>query len=353
MSTQNNNSQAPVTTTPAPVQSLTPSERFTNAVLSEFTASNGGVELTSFQRKLIQNYFIKLDGVLSDMEIKRLGKKEEYRDPIECSWKNINLPKLAVDVVAYSSVGLDALQPNHINPIPFKNKLTGKYDISFIMGYKGIEIKATKYGVDVPDEVTVEVVYSNDHFKSFKKDRNNPVESYEFEIINDFDRGDIIGGFYFHKFINHPEKNKLKVFTWNDILKRIPEKAAAEFWGGTKDKWENGQKVTVELDGWKDEMTFKTIYRAAYNCITIDSAKIDEHLMKIIQLEQFNSDHKIEEEITQNANKEPVGFGTIQQPTIQNPNVQDIQPEPEVTIPAPQQTVGQSELFPEQRQARF
>jgi hypothetical protein len=51
-----------------------------------------------------------------------------------------------------------------------KNNKTKKYDISFITRYRGLELKAKKYGLDVPDAVIVELVHANDHFKSIKKD---------------------------------------------------------------------------------------------------------------------------------------------------------------------------------------
>ena len=288
---------------------LSHSERFAQAVEREFSGGVGQVTLTSFQRKLCQNYFIKIDSILKDAELKRQKKSEKYRDPLPLTWENMNMPKLAVDVIAFSGVGLDPTQPNHINPIPYKNNSLNKYDIVFIPGYKGIELKAKKYGFNVPDDVIVELVYKNDVFKVIKKDANNKVESYQFEVVDSFDRGDIIGGFYYHVYFGVPEKNKLRVFTLKDIEKRKPEYASAEFWGGEKDKWVNGQKQGKEtVDGWFDEMAFKTIYRAAYNAITIDSQKIDENYMAVIQKEQESRDFQITNEIATKSNRNEIGF---------------------------------------------
>eukprot|EP01039_Chlorochromonas_danica_P016309 gene16309-19277_t len=139
-----------------------PSERFTNMVMKEFTNNAGSINITSFQKKLIQNYFIKLDAVLKEADRKRMAKKESNRDPISVTWDNLNMQKLAQDVISFSAVGLDPAQPNHINIIPYKNNGTSKYDITFIMGYRGIELKGKKYGLDIPDDVTVELVYEND-----------------------------------------------------------------------------------------------------------------------------------------------------------------------------------------------
>ncbi len=288
------------------VQKLTYSERFTNMVIQEFSSNAGEVALTSFQKKLCQNFFIVLDSTLKDAEAKRLKKSEQYRDALAYTWENVNMQKLAVNVIAYSSVGLDPMQPNHINLIPYKNSATNKYDFGFIIGYKGTELKAVKYGLDVPSSVTVELVRKNDKFKEHKKDANNKFESYVFEIADSFDRGEIVGGFYFHNFSESPEKNKIKTYTLADLKKRKPKNASAEFWGGEKDEWKNGQRTgqKIKIEGWEEEMLYKTVYRAAYNAITIDSQKIDENYLAIIEKERDFNDDKVQTEIKENANKE-------------------------------------------------
>ncbi|WP_286710184.1 MULTISPECIES: recombinase RecT [Sphingobacterium] len=333
-----NNNQTPATTnnnSEVAVAQPTQSERFTMAVMKEFTANAGDVQLTNFQRKLIQNYFIKLDMTLKENEVKRISKSEQYRDPLEFIWKNVNMSQLALDVVAYSSIGLDPLQDNHINLIPYKNKKTNQFDIGFIIGYEGMKIKAVKYGFEVPDDVIVELVYSNDVFKSHKKNKDNQVESYTFDIVNDFDRGEVIGGFYYHVFRSNPEKNRLKVMTMKDINKRIPKNASPEFWGGEKKKW-NSDEVE-QIDGWYEEMVEKMLKRAAYNSITIDSEKIDDHLVKMMQAESLSlngSDQtllQVKSEIANNANKQELGFSDAQ--VIDIPHTEEKKPEPVIANP--------------------
>jgi len=309
------------------VVKLSQSERFTNAVTKEFSSNNGAVTITSFQKKLCQNYFIKIDKTLKDAENKRLAKSEQYRDALPLTWENVNMSKLAVDVIAYSSVELDPTQPNHINMIPYKNTANNKYDMGFVIGYNGMEIKAKKYGLDIPDAVVVELVYSTDKFKQIKKDIHNKVEGYTFEIVNDFNRGEIVGGFWYHSFFETPEKNKLRVYSLKDIEKRKPKYASAEFWGGEKDKWENGKKVGVEkIDGWFDEMAYKTISRAAYNSITIDSKKIDDNYLAIIQKETDMVDARVQNEVISEANKEPLDFQEVE---VIEPEVLELKQEQE------------------------
>jgi len=285
---------------------LTMSERFTNKVLAEFREGVGDIVLTNFQHRLLQNYFQVADMVMKAAETKRKNKKNN-QDPLPVTWQNIDMEKLSQSVVAAARIGWDPQQENHVSLIPFKEKGASKYVLTFMPGYRGRELRAVKYGLDVPDVVIVQVVYSSDRFKSYKKDRNNQVENYEFEIVNDFNRGEIVGGFYYHSFLHNPEKNKLVVLSLKEIEKRKPRFASVEFWGGEKDVWDNGKKVGKEhVDGWRDQMIYKTIYIAAYKDITIDSQKIDDDYLRLSQLENDFKESEVEEIIIENANKDVI-----------------------------------------------
>ena len=287
---------------------VTASEAFTTRVFAEFSSGVGEFALTNFQRRLVGNYFIALDAVLKTAEVNRLKKSEKYRDSVPVVWNNVNMQKLARDVVAYARIGFDPSQKNHIHMVPYKNNSTGQYDIGFIEGYRGIELKATKYGLNVPDAVIVELVYSTDKFRSIKKDASHRFENYEFEIVNDFDRGEIVGGFYYHVYSDAPEKNKLVVMSLKEILKRKPEYASTEFWGGEKPVYKDNKKTdeTVHVDGWYEQMCWKTIYRAAYSDVTIDSQKIDDDYLRLSQIENDADRARVDQEIRENANKEPI-----------------------------------------------
>lgn len=282
----------------------TMSERFLEKVTAEFTSGVGVIALTDFQKRLAQNYFISIDATLKTAEEKN-SKKNTPDTPI--TWANVNMESLARSVVSAARIGFDPAQKNHINMIPFKNNTTKKYDIGFIEGYRGMELKAMKYGLDIPDSVIIELVYSTDNFIPIKKDFRNKVESYEFTITDAFNRGDIRGGFYYHIYTNNPEKNKLIMFSMKEIEKRKPKYASAEFWGGDKDKWENGKKVGKEkVEGWLDSMCYKTIARAAYNNITIDSQKIDNDYMQLNQNERSFKNAEVAAEIESQANIEAI-----------------------------------------------
>jgi recombination protein RecT len=312
------------------------SERFTALVEKEFSSGVGEIKLTEFQKRLAQNYFIVLDATLKAAESKRIVKNEKtsnekYKELLSYSWDNLNLESLARNVVSMARIGLDPAQKNHINMIPYKNNTTKKYDIGFIEGYRGIELKAKKYGLDVPDNVIVELVYATDVFKPIKKSASNVVENYEFEIKNPFNRGEIIGGFYYHGYSANPEKNKLVIFTLSDIEKRKPQYASAEFWGGEKDKWENGKKVgTEKVEGWYEQMCHKTISRAAYSDITIDSQKIDDDYLRLKQSELAYAEAELAEEVDKEMCSEDIDIsGAIDietQPVTEGSNSQNDSP---------------------------
>lgn len=297
-----------------------PAVKFTNRVVREFTGGDHTIALTNFQKRLVQNYFIALNSVLAKAEEGRLRKSEKYRDKIPVTWENVNMEKLVQDVVAVARIGFDPAQKNHINMIPYKNNTTKLYDVGFIEGYRGIELKSTKYGLDIPDAVIVKLVYSNDKFKSIMKDHNNKFESYEFEIVNDFDRGDIVGGFYYHQYTENPAKNKLVVMSLEDIEKRKPKYASVEFWGGEKSVWKEGKKTskTETVKGWYKEMCHKTVARAAYNDITIDSQKIDADYLRMKEIEGSVAEHNIQAEIDERANKKFIDIesGEVTEPPV-------------------------------------
>ncbi len=269
---------------PAENQQLTMSERFTNLVLREFGSNvAGALQVSEYQKRLIQGYFIAIDRALKIVEEARIRKNEsnkdhKYDNNLPVTWNNVNLNDLALDVVHYAKMGLDMMMDNHLFPIPYKNNKTNKYDVTLMPGYNGIQYIAEKYAVEQPKAVTIELVYSTDTFKPIKKSKDNQVESYIFEINNPFDRGEIVGGFGYIEY-EDPVKNKLIIMTRKDIEKRKPAYAAAEFWGGTTKVWENGKQVEKETDGWFEEMCLKTIKREVYSAkhIPRDPKKIDDN----------------------------------------------------------------------------
>lgn len=301
------NEKAQGTNNAVATKELSMSERFTAAVIKEFGSNVATLnDVPDYQRNLIQGYFVACDRALQAAEQKRSSSSfdvEKRKPPYD--WKNVDMKALAVDLMHYSKVGLDMNQPNHLFPIPYYNSKKEKYDFTLMKGYNGIRYMAEKYAMDMPIAVITELVYSNDTFKPIKKSVSNPVESYEFEISNPFNRGEVIGGFGYIAY-KEPEKNTLILMGIADILKRKPKNASAEFWGGEKAVYEKGQKTgkTEKVDGWFEEMCLKTLKREVYGTknITLDPMKIDETYLHIKNRELEYAELEAQQEIDANAN---------------------------------------------------
>lgn len=308
----------------APVQKsdqLNASERFTNQVMREFSGNvSGAMNVTDYQRTLIQGYFIAIDRTLKKSEEDRIRKNSNNKDPkynndLPYNWQNVNLTELAVDVVHYARMGLDMMQDNMLFPIPYKNNKMQKYDVNLMEGYNGIKYIAEKYAVETPKSVTIQVVYSSDTFKPIMKSFNNKVESYEFEITNAFDRGEIVGGFAYIEYTDQ-SKNELIIMTMKDIMKRKPEYASANFWGGKQTTWKNGKKVEEKTDGWIDEMVRKTIIREAYSGkhMPVDPKKIDDNYQYMKMRETRYAEAEAQAEIDTHANAIEIDTSPVNNP---------------------------------------
>jgi recombination protein RecT len=299
--------QQPATTEKKP----SASERFTDMVMKQYQ-SMGAYNFTNRERQLIRNYFICIDQMLQRTEAERLRKNANNRDhkydnDLPYTWANLDLPELAQDLAHYARVGLDMIEDNTLFPIPFKNTKGNLYTITLMEGYNGIRYQAEKYALDPFRSVTVEVIFENDEFRPIKKDSKNPVEGYEFNIPQPFNRGEPIGVFGYIEF-DDPAKNKLLIYSKDDVLKRKPRYASPEFWGGKKKVYENGKPVEVEIEGWVPEMYEKTMKRAIYGSKMIprDPAKIDESYQFIRRREAQYTEIAIEAEVLENGNQEPL-----------------------------------------------
>lgn len=288
------------------------SKKFTAIILQEFKAG-GKIKISEKEAELIRRYFIGIDNSLKIAEEKRVAKNKrnsdkKYDNNLSFTWNNIDIQDLAGRIVDCAKLGLDMALKNHVNAIPYKNKTTQKYDITMMRGYCGQQVVAEKYALEKPKNVITELIYSTDRFTIIKRDQKNKVEGYTFEITEPLNRGDIVGGFGYIEFKNK-EKNKIIVMSLAQILKRKPQYAAPEFWGGKKKitKWVDNQKtdVWVEIEGWKDEMYLKTLKREVYSekNILLDPAKVDAVYQSLQMRESRDAELMTQAEIEENANK--------------------------------------------------
>lgn len=233
-----------------------PASRFTNAVMREFASITGaGIAIGEDQKRLAQHLFLKIDSSLKELETKRLSKSNAA-DTKPIVWANINMQKLAVDAMYRIDLGLDALIPNHISPIPYWNGREGKYDLDLRIGYTGKDFYRRRFAIDPPDDIRYELVYSTDKFSVKKRSFNTLVETYEFEVTNPFDRGEVVGGFGYVMYDDDPAKNFVITASEKEFKRRKGMAKSNEFW-----------------DNHPDAMRFKTLVNIVTGRLATDPAK--------------------------------------------------------------------------------
>lgn len=267
--------------TTLPVQEKV-SERFTNLIIREFSGAVGKLEMSPYQRRLAQHLFIKIDQSLSDLEKKRAEKDKEG---LPIVWANINLEKLAIDAIHRIELGLDALIPNHISPIPYFNNRTKRYDLDLRIGYVGKDYYRRQMTNSPPKEVIYELVHANDLFKPIKASLKNPIESYEFEIPNPFERGDIIGGFAYLLY-DDLKKNRLIIVTESDFAKSKNKAQSKTFW-----------------DDYPEQMRYKTLVNRAMGRLQIDPEKVNASFKFVEEQEDATDAVVVQSQIESRANR--------------------------------------------------
>lgn len=284
----------------------TVSERFTALIINEFSGTVGKLEMSAYQKRLAQHLFIKIDTSLKELEKKRI---ENSKDALPLLWANINMEKLAIDAIHRIELGLDALIPNHISPIPYWNNRLKKYDLDLRIGYAGKDYYHRQMALDPPEDIIYELVYKNDLFKPIKASSKNPTESYEFEVPKPFDRGEVVGGFAYIVY-KDSKKNKLIIVTEKDFLSSKAKAQAKEFW-----------------EGHPEAMRFKTIVNRATSKLQIDPEKVNASFTFVEQQEDIDDAMEVQSNIEEKANKGEIIT------TPDEPFIPDNEAKPEKTTP--------------------
>lgn len=258
----------------------TVSERFTGMVLREIQSTIGtGIQINEDQKRLAQHLFVKIDATLQTLEVKR-AQQDSKGVPI--TWANVNMQKLSLDAMHRIELGLDALIPNHIHPIPYLNKRTGKYDLDLRVGYVGKDYYRRTVALEEPVDIIYELVYSTDKFIAKKKDFQNKVESFEFEITNPFERGEIVGGFGYIVYKDET-RNKLILVTKKDFDRSKSAAKSSDFWSKHP-----------------AEMMFKTLVHRVTDKLTIDPRKVTTSFATVEEQDVID----VDAEIAQHANQD-------------------------------------------------
>lgn len=258
----------------------THSARFVAKVEQEFAAQMGsGLKWTDYQKTLAQHLFLKCD-----MQFKTLDATRQDKNPngTPITWENVNLQKLALDGVHRVCLGLDALMRNHIHPVPYFNKRTGKYDVDLGIGYEGKDYCRRKLAVVEPVEVIYQLVHETDTFTPYMKDQGNEVETYEFKINEPFNRGDVVGGFGYIKY-QDSKLNRLVIITQRDFERSKKAAPGKTFW---------------ERDDL--EMRYKTIVHRTTEKVPMDPAKANAASYAYVEAQEAEAD--MERQIADDAN---------------------------------------------------
>jgi len=262
----------------------TASERFAITIQHQFAAEAGSVpEFNEYERTLAQHLFLKVDAILKDFEAKRLDKGD---DKLPYEWSNINMVKLAIDAVHRVKLGLDALIPNHIHPVPYFNRRLNKYDLDLRVGYVGKDYYRREYAMEKPQSIRYELVYSSDTFEAIMKSFDVDVESYKFAINNPFERGDIIGGFGYIDFGEDKKaRNKLVLVTKADFNKSRNHAAGKTFW-----------------ENHPTEMMFKTLVHRVTEKLPLDPRSVNSASYAYVEYDDNAAEGMAFREIEESAN---------------------------------------------------
>src|SRR3990172_5924052 len=216
----------------------TVSQRFVEEIEKQFKAEVGdSLAFTEYEKTLAQHMFAKIDATLKSLEIKRSDKGVEG---LPVKWENINMTKLALDAVHRIGLGLDALIPNHLHPIPYFNKRLKKYDLDLRLGYVGKDYCRRELAIEKPLDIRYELVYKNDVFKP---------------LI----RGEVIGGFGYIMY-EDTIKNKLIIVPLKEFEKAEKIAKTQDFWGESN---------------WKERMQYKTLVHRVTDKLPIDPKKLN------------------------------------------------------------------------------
>lgn len=247
----------------------TPSERFTSMVERQYTSEIGKLDMTDYDRTLLQHLFIKCDASF----IEANAKLAQGKTPI--AWQNINMTKLAIDAVNRIRLGIDALIPGHLYPIAYFNGTTKQYDIDLRIGYKGEAYYIRQASMRPIRDIRIELVYSTDEFIVFKKGLSSKVEGYDFHVKHPFERGDVVGGFAYIEYEDEQD-NVLIVLSKKSFDKYKALAGSDRFWGS-----------------WYEEMCYKTLVHRATSRVTIDPRKINIEALATVKAEEEKEDQPV------------------------------------------------------------
>lgn len=248
------------------------SARYIEAIEKEYSGViNQDFKLDKHQRKLAYNMMLLLQNSLNEYEAKRVSDGHNNKMPY--TWANVDMPRVARDSIHRIMLGLDAMIPNHVSCIPYFDKAKGKYKLDMQVGYVGKDYYRRKMAIDAPKDIIYELVHENerDDFIIHKRDLNNDVESYSFNISNPWQRGEIIGGFGYLMF-EDATKNKVVIVSEDDFKKYEACAKSPAFW-----------------NKWPVEMRYKSLVHRTTEKLMMDPEKVNASYHYVEEQERANA----------------------------------------------------------------
>jgi recombination protein RecT len=244
---------------------MSPSTWFMNEIMNSLGAGHPDFTVTNAQKAKIQGYFSAMTHVLNEQGLKWSQVAVDY--------------KLAQDLMVCAQIGFDMRSEKMLYAVPRMDNKVGKYRFTLQKGYMGRVYEAMKYAEGNLEDITAMLVYSTDKFVPHIHDSQHPGDTYEFEIMNPFDRGSLMGGFAYLIYDN-PARNRLVLVSKADIEKRRAVSKSSKFWGG-----------------WYDEMALKTVYIAGAKAVKLDPDKLDEAYERSQVMESDGDDLEVQNQI--------------------------------------------------------
>lgn len=243
------------------IKQETLSSRFIEHVQKEFVSAIGNqTEFTEHERKLATNFYIYADNQLKEFEAKRI-KDNKSGSPYE--WSNVNMAKLAVDVVHRIRLGLDALIKNHLHIVPYWNKKRSQYNLDIRIGYVGKLFIAKQMSIEPIRDIRLYMVHENDRFVFEQINGLEPRETFSFDIKDPFNRGAIKGGFGFIRYEDE-SLNKVVLVSEEEFKKAQNVAKSSNFWRD-----------------WGDRMRFKTLAHRVSDAVRIDPRKVHDSFYQV------------------------------------------------------------------------
>lgn len=294
------------------------SEKFLAQVEKQFKAELGSaVAWSPLERTLGQHMFVKIDQALAEAETRRASNQYKKNDP-PITWANVNMTKLATDVVHTVHLELDAYVKNHLFTIPYLNKRTGKYDLDLRIGYAGVDHTRRKFSLYPILDITYQLVHEGDEFEMYRDELG--IQRYRYQPANYFKPKEVIGGFGYVQY-EDPRRNVVVVVEYREFEKAMKASGGTDFWGGEQTKWENGQKVKAGYDEkFRKEMQYKTVVHRVCSKIALDPAKVNTSMLESLEAKSFNAiEADVRSEMDENANKDTISVDALPEPTVAVP----------------------------------